>query len=115
VRALGEFSHVRERSRHDGSRDLLTVIQQEAITGHELHTGRGSALAEVAAMLAHETAQVLLGIDSALTDTFRTVTLSESEAEVEERLSAWLDRAMAFRDHEFGEADYRFSRDQSAF
>lgn len=114
VRALGEFSHVRERSRHGGSRDLLTAIQQEAITGHEISTGRGSALAEVATMLAHETAQILLEIDSALTDTFRTATLSETEAEAEGRLSAWLDRAMAFRNHEFGEADFRFSGDPSA-
>ena len=110
VRALGEFSHVRERSRHDGSRDLLTAIQQGAIEGHELQTGRGSALNEVASMLAHEVVRTLSGMKPDLAATFRTVTLSESEAQTESELAGWLDRAMSFRGHDFGDADYRFSR-----
>lgn len=106
ARALGEFSHMQERSRHDGSRGLLTEIQRGAISGLEIHTARARALEEVAQMLAHEVATTLDEIDPKLSTQFRSRILLEAEAETEAKLSAWLDHAMKYRSHHFGEANY---------
>nr|WP_314841475.1 hypothetical protein [uncultured Microbacterium sp.] len=106
ARALGEFSHMQERSRHAESRTLLTEIQRRPISGFEEQTGRARALLEVAKMLAHETAATLDEFDPFLGSEFRARVLLETDTESEKDLSAWLDRALRFRSHSFGQANY---------
>ncbi|WP_312675492.1 hypothetical protein [Microbacterium sp.] len=105
-RALGEFSHLQERSRHDESRELLTVIQRSALSGLEVYTGRARALEEVSRMLAHEVAATLDEIDPHLSAEFRTRVLLETTEETETRLVSWLNRALEYRSHSFGQANY---------
>ncbi len=106
ARALGEFSHMQERSRHEESRTLLTEIQRNPISGFEEQTGRGRALQETAMMLAHETAATLDEFSSSLGSEFRARILLRTDVETENDLSAWLDRALLFRSHSFGEPNY---------
>jgi hypothetical protein len=103
VRALGEFSHIQDRSRHAGSRDLLTQVQVDPIPGEEIHTARAHALERVATMLAFEVATSLESTHPATAAAFRSIVLDESENDTEAALNEWLERAMSFRDHDFGE------------
>lgn len=106
TRALGEFAHFTERSRHASSRALLTSIQRGGVEGFEAYTARGNALDEVARMLAHETAAVLADTDAPLAERFRASVLHETEDESERALSEWLDKALTYRAYDFGDADY---------
>lgn len=106
ARALGEFSHLQQRSRHDESRDLLTAIQRTPVAGLEIYTGRARALEEIARMLAHEVAGTLDGIDAPLSAAYRARVLSETAEETESRLAEWLERGLQFRSHSFGEPNY---------
>jgi len=106
ARALGEFSHLQERSRHDESRELLTAIQRTAVSGLEVYTGRARALEEISRMLAHEVAATLDQTDPHLGAQFRARVLLETVDETETHLASWLDRALQFRSHSFGEANY---------
>jgi hypothetical protein len=106
VRALGEFVHVQERSRHSGSRALLTNVQREPVDGSEEQTARARALAEVAAMLGYETAATLENLYPQLAEEFRLKILLETVEESERKLADWLDRVLQFRSHNFGAADY---------
>jgi len=102
LRALGEFSHIQDRSRHDGSWDLLAQVQVDAIPEEAVHTARGHALAKVATMLAFETAASLEPTHPAMAAAFRSIVLDESESDAERALNEWLERASTFRDHDFG-------------
>jgi hypothetical protein len=106
ARALGEFSHMQERSRHTGSRSLLTNIQRNAHEGYEINTGRAHALEQIARMLAHETAATLDHVDTDLGLQFRQQVLFQTEGQAEVNLAAWLDHALAFRNHDFGSPNY---------
>lgn len=106
ARALGEFSHMQERSRHSQSRALLAGIQRHAITGLEAHTARASALEEIARMLAYETAETVDQIDPQLGAQFRARILFQSETETKTELAEWLDHALRFRPHDFGQGNY---------
>ncbi|MCJ1707105.1 hypothetical protein MT347_05495 [Microbacterium sp. VKM Ac-2923] len=105
-RSLGEFAHMMERSRHAGSRALLTLIQLDAPQETAELTARANALSRVAMMLAHEVSATLDLQDSSLGDVFRAHILTETEAETEAELLRWLERAATFRGHDFGPADY---------
>jgi hypothetical protein len=106
VCALGEFVHVQERSRHSGSRALLTIVQRDPIEGGEEQTARARALEEVAAMSANETAATLHDLYPELAKEFRQRVLFETVEESQHKLTQWLDRVLQFRAHDFGAADY---------
>lgn len=104
-RALGEFSHVQERSRRDRARDLLTAMQRNAEEGGEVHTARARALEEVARTLAHETAATLESTHPALAASLREIAFGVSTArEADQLLERWLDHGLAFRGFDFGPA-----------
>ena len=106
ARSLGEFAHIQERSRHFGSRELLTAIQEHASVETAPLTGRAKALERIAMMLAHETASTLDSVGPVLASAFRASVLGETEDESEATLSDWLQHAFLFKSHDFGPADF---------
>ncbi|WP_133241713.1 hypothetical protein [Microbacterium sp. Gd 4-13] len=106
ARSLGEFAHIQERSRHSGSRELLTSIQENAPVETAALTGRGSALERVAMLLGTEIAATLETLDPEVASACQTVVLGETSTETEASLAEWLDRVFRHRDHNFGDADY---------
>lgn len=102
-RALGEFSHMQARSRHEAARDLLTDIQRGHTESAE-HTARARALEEVATMLAHETAASLQETYPQLAAAFRSVILDADDTNADDDLDAWLTHGLQFRSFDFGPA-----------
>lgn len=107
ARSLGEFAHIQERSRHFGSRALLTAIQEDASVDTAPQTARAQALERIAMMLANETASTLDSVDPVLAAAFRTFVLEATKDESEAALSNWLGHAFRFKSHDFGPGDYR--------
>ncbi|WP_375407218.1 hypothetical protein [uncultured Amnibacterium sp.] len=106
VRALGEFTHFRARSRHTGSRRLLEAMQRSPHLGAEAHTARARALEETAFLLGHELGELLDQHDSPFAEPFRRQVLFMTAAESKTRVETWVNHARGFKGHDFGEPDF---------
>jgi len=103
VRATSEFAHLTFRTRRNGARELLRLMQlSEAL----LETSRGSALTEVAYMLAFELHARLLPISPVMAAAFtESVTLTDEQSHAR-RLERFLDLNLQYRGSDLGTPDF---------
>lgn len=102
ARAVAEFSHMTPRSRREGARDLLRRAQYGR---DSLETSRGSALNDVAYLLAFEMhSRLLVTHPLVAAELTRSITLID-EGLHSARLEKWLNHTLSLRDHDLGLPD----------
>jgi hypothetical protein len=99
--ALGELAHSSYDSRYGGAIGALASLQEPDPGGRDpIHTARGDALDQVLFLLAGEALAALEALSPSVADAARDAIRFPADAD--RQVEAWLNRAWAHRDFDFG-------------